>query len=658
MRKRILSFLLASCLVLSLALLATGCSDKTGPAALWEAGKKRDKIVVISDIHLGIDDRYTETLNNRPFLIEFLQRLQSTTDVRELVINGDFLDDWFLPVYYPTYTDVAQFYKDAIATNQAVFDELNNVTKSGIKLVYIPGNHDMTLAADILQEAVPDIVQVWDAEGLGAYYTGDRNEILIEHGHRYDVFSAPDTVTNAELCGNDDTIFPAGYFYARYGATWVLEGRPKVEKDLPVVTNVPDKSDLDQYGAYLYYAILKSVSERMTPNEGLEEKIFDMRIAGFDDAYTYLDFYPTQQADGTISAPVLFKNIQRTWAERQTINKVKVSNSFIEAIAGTLDPEYFFRQAKVQYLENPNENVDVVVFGHTHVPSYQDMGNGKYYINEGTWIDHNTNYPDADRTFAVITTGETTTPALYSFMEDGSVTDISASVSVEKGEAAPAANSLNNVKFDYKTLENYGDADTQARYVQVSGLADDGVQAKLNEGLKAFCLAPIDSAESDTTYDIMPVFEVVDGDLLSIRTYNTAYTAGAAYPVNSIQTQLFSLTTGDQDAGNLWDFIKDKGTLKQLILDGKFGFAPADALGELPEELKAAAYKKLAESIDTPEFGTQFYFGDGGRLNVWCDGDNHATGDYWLFDIPVTDLASVATDRLLPIIDALKNLGN
>ena len=208
MRKRILSFLLASCLVLSLALLATGCSDKTGPAALWEAGKKRDKIVVISDIHLGIDDRYTETLNNRPFLIEFLQRLQSTTDVRELVINGDFLDDWFLPVYYPTYTDVAQFYKDAIATNQAVFDELNNVTKSGIKLVYIPGNHDMTLAADILQEAVPDIVQVWDAEGLGAYYTGDRNEILIEHGHRYDVFSAPDTVTNAELCGNDDTIFP------------------------------------------------------------------------------------------------------------------------------------------------------------------------------------------------------------------------------------------------------------------------------------------------------------------------------------------------------------------------------------------------------------------------------------------------------------------
>ena len=48
MRKRILSFLLASCMVLSLALLATGCSNKAGPLALWDAGKKRDKIVVIS----------------------------------------------------------------------------------------------------------------------------------------------------------------------------------------------------------------------------------------------------------------------------------------------------------------------------------------------------------------------------------------------------------------------------------------------------------------------------------------------------------------------------------------------------------------------------------------------------------------------------------
>ena len=438
MKKRILASLLMSFLLASLALFTTEFSQNIGVSgaaapedapALWNTGDTRNKIVVISDIHLGIDDNYTETLQNRPLLVDFLRRLQSTNDVRELVIAGDFLDEWFLPVYYPSYTDEDRFYQDVIVNNRDVIDELNNVIDSGIKLVYVPGNHDMTLNAGILLEAIPDIIQARDSKGLGTYYTGDRNEIAIEHGHRYDVFSAPDTVTNRELCGNDDTIFPAGYFYARYAATWVLEGRPAVKKDLPVVTDIPDKTDSDQYGAFLYYSILKDISARMTPKESPEEKIFDIHIAGFDDAYSYLDFYPAQQSDGTISAPVLFTNIQRTWDERQTLNNVKVPNSFIEAVSGTIDWEYFFRQAKAQYLENPDESVDVVIFGHTHVPVYKDLGNGKYYLNDGTWIDHNTDFPDATRTFAVITTGNKDQVALYKFEEDGSVTDISASVS-------------------------------------------------------------------------------------------------------------------------------------------------------------------------------------------------------------------------------------
>ena len=439
MRMKNISLLAVLCMVISMALVSGGCSSSdsssVGPAAgvsaLWNAGDTRDKIVVISDLHLGIDDKFAETVKNRPLLIEFLQRLQRTKDVRELVIGGDFLDEWFLPVYYPSYTDVKQFYRGVIANNKGVIDELNKVIESGIKLVYVVGNHDMMLEAEVLREAVPKIVQPMDSKGLGRYYTGDRNEIVIEHGHRYDVFSAPDTVTNAELCRNRETILPAGYFYARYAATWVLEGRPKVEKSLPVVTNVPDKSNTDQYGAYLYYLLLKDISSRMTPKESLDQKIFDMHIAGFDDAYTYLDFYPAQQADGTISAPVLFRNIQRTWDKRQQINNVKVPNSFIEAIAGAVNWEYYFGQAKAQYLENKAERVDVVVFGHTHVPAYRDMGSGKYYLNSGTWIDHNTDYPDATRTFAVITAGSTAC-ALYRYAEDGSVIDIAASVSKAK----------------------------------------------------------------------------------------------------------------------------------------------------------------------------------------------------------------------------------
>ena len=60
-------------------------------APLWKAAASKNKIVVVSDLHFGISDRFAEQVDNRPLFIEFLQRLQNTTDVRELVIAGDFL---------------------------------------------------------------------------------------------------------------------------------------------------------------------------------------------------------------------------------------------------------------------------------------------------------------------------------------------------------------------------------------------------------------------------------------------------------------------------------------------------------------------------------------------------------------------------------------
>lgn len=433
-RRKFIKTLSAGAGACFVAMNTSGCSSDifgsgSGEEPLWDAGEKRNKIVVISDIHLGIDDRYTETIENRPYLIKFLQRIQCTSDVRELVIAGDFLDEWYLPVYYPSYTDQNKFYQDVIANNQGVFDALNNVIASGIKVVYVPGNHDLTLEAEVLQKAIPQLVQARDVRGLGAYYTGDRNEIVIEHGHRYDVFSAPDTVSNAELCGNDETILPAGYFYARYAATWVLEGKPVVAKELPTIAVVPSNTDTDQYGAYLYYMVLSTVSAKMTPYESLDQKIFNMRINGFNDAYTYLDFYPAQESGGTITAPVLYRHIQRSWAARQTLNKVKVPIAFIEAVSGAVNYEAYYTRAKTNYLENPDENVDVVVFGHTHVPTHRDTDGGKCYVNSGTWIDHNNEYLKAERTFAVITTGAQNASAVFSYMGDGSVVDITESVS-------------------------------------------------------------------------------------------------------------------------------------------------------------------------------------------------------------------------------------
>jgi hypothetical protein len=88
-----------------------------------------------------------------------------------------------------------------------------------------PGNHDMILEGEIIANALPGINQAKNVDGLGKYVTGVRDEIVIEHGHRYDVFSAPDSVSNKEITVDAPSILPPGLFLRQNAASWVLQGR-------------------------------------------------------------------------------------------------------------------------------------------------------------------------------------------------------------------------------------------------------------------------------------------------------------------------------------------------------------------------------------------------------------------------------------------------
>jgi UDP-2,3-diacylglucosamine pyrophosphatase LpxH len=394
---------------------------------LWDAGPQQDKVVVVSDLHFGIDDGFAEDVSNRPLFVEFLQRLQQTDDVRELVIAGDFLDEWFLPLNYAPIANMHEFFIQVARNNQSVINELKNVMQAGIKLVYVIGNHDMNMGEEILPALLPGIVEARDSKGLGRYITGDRQEIVIEHCHRYDPYSAPDRVSNRELCHNDETMYPPGYFYARLGTSWVLEHKPKIKKNYPVVSKVPDAANTDQMGAYIYAKTLEKLFNRITEKSGFEEKIFRMGSCGMHDSYSLKDMYPVEQADGTISAPVLFRNFQRSWDERQTMNDVWFKIPFVEAGADAVKKTYFYKCAKSQYLDRQDVNYDVVVFGHTHIPDFHQDGR-KFYVNSGTWVDHNSDYPSATCTFAVVETGAENRVGLYQYQGDGSLTDLSAKV--------------------------------------------------------------------------------------------------------------------------------------------------------------------------------------------------------------------------------------
>ena len=54
---------------------------------------QRDKIVVISDLHLGNDLAYSENVKHLKRLEEFLNEVRTSVTVKELVIAGDMIYD-------------------------------------------------------------------------------------------------------------------------------------------------------------------------------------------------------------------------------------------------------------------------------------------------------------------------------------------------------------------------------------------------------------------------------------------------------------------------------------------------------------------------------------------------------------------------------------
>ncbi|WKY48155.1 metallophosphoesterase [Eubacteriaceae bacterium ES3] len=401
-------------LPLSLILIVTtsGCSNPSASAAslnLFENDSEHEssRIVVISDLHLGIDDSFSETVTNKAALVSFLEQLRSS-EVDEIVIDGDLLDQWFVPANYESPDDLSIFFKNVADNNAQVIDEFKTLIKNDVKVTYVPGNHDLLLTEEILAELIPGIEQARDVDGLGTYRTGTRSEIVIEHGHRYNTFCAPDTLSNKEFTGDYPSILPPGYFFTRVAATSVVEEKSGAQKDLPQVTQ-PASDNIDQLGAYIYYQTWAGTIQGFPIVADFNDPVINVNLDGYNNNFSLSDLLPTQQTDGRISA-VLYADVQSRWDALQELNNVAVKLPYAEATAKAQDSTYTDEQAVTQYFDI-DSTVDVVIFGHTHVPVLNTFSEGynseKIYANTGTWIDEN--LLGDDMTFVVIESGQDTT---------------------------------------------------------------------------------------------------------------------------------------------------------------------------------------------------------------------------------------------------------
>ena len=389
--------LYASFVMLFISVFAScGESDstdiETGP--FTHDGNERNMIVIISDMHLGADLDYAECRDNLASLEKLLKQIKAASHVKELVIAGDLLDEWFVPATTDTYQgkDQADFVQRIAATNKGVIDALNSIIKEEkILVTYVPGNHDLTVTEANVNLILPGINQARDPElGLGTYFPVDCPKIAIEHGHRYNFFCAPDPFSNQDIAPG--TISPPGYFFTRIGALHVSQGYPPAGDAIPVVTQNAE-GDASQDLLFKYWKVWNWALNYLTIQNKFDEKIIVTNVDGFAGTYSVNDILPYQATAGGLIDVKLYEGIQDTWAQRQVHNRVTVNIPTDRAIANSALESELSEQAKIQYFLNPASDVRIVVFGHTHVPKIETSNNRQgqksIYANSGTWIDHN-----------------------------------------------------------------------------------------------------------------------------------------------------------------------------------------------------------------------------------------------------------------------------
>jgi UDP-2,3-diacylglucosamine pyrophosphatase LpxH len=379
-------------------------NTEVGPFS--NGGDERNMIVVISDMHLGADTSYAECKSNLPALEKLLKQIQESPNVKELVIAGDLIDEWFVPATVNTYQgkDQADFVKRVAATNKGVFDALNSIIKEGkILLTYVPGNHDLTVTAANIESILPGIKQARDKVlGLGTYSPADYPKIAIEHGHRYNFFCAPDPISNQDIAPG--TILPPGYFFTRIAALHVIQNRPSPIDSLPVVTQ--NMAGGETQDLLFRYWKKWAMTVGMFPLKNkLDEAIIQTNVNGFTGTYSVNDLVPYQASPGGVLNVNIYKGIQDTWEARQTLNNVPIHITTTEAIDSVISVTESDRQSSVQYFMNPASDKRIVIFGHTHeskiVASENTAKQKCIYANSGTWIDRNPN--STTMNFVVIT---------------------------------------------------------------------------------------------------------------------------------------------------------------------------------------------------------------------------------------------------------------
>lgn len=354
-------------------------------AAQVSGAAERNKIVFLSDLHMNVDAGYSWLVNHADDLANFLAGLEERDDVAEVVILGDLVDQWVVPMKNTpnTFADVL-----SAGNNAAIVAALRSLCANpGLKVTYVTGNHDMlSFEAEnkaTLEAVFPGLQIVSDSPGMGAYTKND--VIWAEHGHRYTMFNAPDTWSHR------GSHLPLGYFISRMAATKsVASGQVVTTPDL-LGQFIKKQGKLSNTTG-----TLSGTTEKLSNTKGVFSDAFIIGV--FDAIALWCGVRPWNKftmddMDAFLTDPwalrisLMYDKIYSRWPVRQ---------DRVSPIEAVLDDMGCLNSAANLIFEMPARLRDkypftprIILFGHTHQATFQYHAGdaGTIYANTGTWID-------------------------------------------------------------------------------------------------------------------------------------------------------------------------------------------------------------------------------------------------------------------------------
>lgn len=361
--------------------------------------------IVISDIHLGdqrsINEQYCWSTTQQDTLKAFLDYLKDSVKWNELIIAGDFIDEWVAPTSYTAFADTAgttlterQFFEGVIASNKSVIDKFYALRSPQHKLVYIPGNHDMNVTKEDFDAVLPDLFEqarTPDITGMGEYQPDA--EIYIEHGHRYDIFNAPYTGNVGVDTIPEGNILPPGYFISKLDCDSKIAAQQTLTKAAP---------SLDDITYNLAWTIMGGMYGEKDVATGLD---------GMHHTYTFADYAG--------SNGLLYNGIDKLdakndgWETRcKRLGAYNVP-SVTTSVLSILFYDFCDKMA-LDVLTETDFKPHIIVWGHSHEPKliqqYRESDNSPcLYVNTGCWVNGKIAGSENTATFCMITTTNTGT---------------------------------------------------------------------------------------------------------------------------------------------------------------------------------------------------------------------------------------------------------